>query len=70
VLREKLENLGIEYLTEDEMRQRGFAKTPDIKLQVPIRIRLFFLWRFDCTAAFLWLCTGLCSTRSALLTPS
>jgi hypothetical protein len=43
VLREKLENLGIEYLTEDEMRQRGFAKTPDIKLQVPIRIRLFFL---------------------------
>ncbi|XP_077864259.1 CDAN1-interacting nuclease 1-like [Saccoglossus kowalevskii] len=38
ILREKLHNRGIAFIDEDEMRSRGYDKTPDIKLEVPIAV--------------------------------
>lgn len=37
-LRRKLEELGFPYQDEDQLRSKGYDKTPDIKLQVPVAI--------------------------------
>ncbi len=39
VLLEKLRNRGISFETEDELRSKGFAKTPDVKLSSPIGVK-------------------------------
>lgn len=36
LLFDKVRNLGLEYLTEDQLRKAGSYKTPDVLLQVPI----------------------------------
>lgn len=38
LLQRKLESLGLAYLDEDQMRARGYDKTPDFKLEVPIAV--------------------------------
>ncbi|XP_042221097.1 CDAN1-interacting nuclease 1-like [Homarus americanus] len=37
-LRRKLEELNISYYDEDELRLRGYDKTPDVKLEIPIAV--------------------------------
>ena len=39
LLEEKLAALGIPFVTEDALRAEGHAKTPDIKLELPIAVR-------------------------------
>ncbi len=34
----KVEELGLAYLEEDQLRARGYDKTPDCKLEVPIAV--------------------------------
>ena len=36
ILSEKLDQLNIWYVDESELRKRGYDKTPDIKLELPI----------------------------------
>lgn len=36
LLRRNLEKLNISYHNEDELRLKGYDKTPDIKLDIPI----------------------------------
>ncbi|RDD47367.1 Uncharacterized protein C15orf41-like protein [Trichoplax sp. H2] len=38
ILREKLNNLTLAFLDENDMRLQGYDKTPDIKLEVPIAV--------------------------------
>eukprot|EP00741_Cyanophora_paradoxa_P002429 tig00000076_g2354.t1 len=38
ILQEKLRNIGVGFETEEELRQRGFPKTPDVRLTVPIGV--------------------------------
>jgi hypothetical protein len=38
LLEEKLTRLGIPFVTEDALRAEGHAKTPDIKLELPIAV--------------------------------
>lgn len=38
VLREKLLNLGISFLDEAELAMKGFKRTPDVLLDVPIEV--------------------------------
>jgi hypothetical protein len=38
ILEEKLKELGIWYIDEQELRKRGYDKTPDFKLELPIGI--------------------------------
>eukprot|EP00899_Mesostigma_viride_P008500 jgi/Mesvir1/17651/Mv08868-RA.2 len=39
LLCERLRNLGAAFQTEEEMRARGFSKTPDVRLEVPLCVR-------------------------------
>ncbi|XP_064622730.1 CDAN1-interacting nuclease 1-like [Lineus longissimus] len=38
LLKKKVDEKGLSYLDEDQMRARGYDKTPDVKLEVPISI--------------------------------
>jgi hypothetical protein len=44
LLQEKLRNLNIQFLNEDQMREKGYPKTPDIKLEVNIFDILAFIY--------------------------
>ena len=37
-LKQTLDDLGLTYIDEDQMRDRGYDKTPDCKLEVPIAV--------------------------------
>ena len=39
LLQEKVANVRMAYLSEQEMLQKGYAKTPDVRLQVPVLIK-------------------------------
>ncbi|EDO29082.1 predicted protein, partial [Nematostella vectensis] len=38
ILKEKLQNRNIEFIDEDIMRAKGYDKTPDFKLEIPIAV--------------------------------
>jgi len=38
ILKDKLDELGVTYVPENDLRQHGFDKTPDFKLETPIAI--------------------------------
>jgi len=38
LLREKLMNLGVTFKDESELREMGYKRTPDIKLDVPMQV--------------------------------
>ncbi len=54
ILQEKLNNLNINYLSEEEMRSRGYPKTPDIKLEIPISYSSVY----DCAHGCQTVCEG------------
>ncbi|XP_071080452.1 CDAN1-interacting nuclease 1-like [Haliotis cracherodii] len=37
-LTKTLDELGLSYIEEDQMRERGYDKTPDVKLEIPIAV--------------------------------
>eukprot|EP00096_Caligus_rogercresseyi_P014115 TRINITY_DN6647_c0_g1_i1.p1 TRINITY_DN6647_c0_g1~~TRINITY_DN6647_c0_g1_i1.p1 ORF type:complete len:272 (+),score=109.41 TRINITY_DN6647_c0_g1_i1:497-1312(+) len=38
LIKDKLTSLNIAFLDEDDLRERGYDKTPDVKLEVPIAV--------------------------------
>ena len=52
LLEEKLTRLGIPFVTEDALRAEGHAKTPDIKLELPIAVRGRIVNWIDSKASF------------------
>lgn len=51
-LTRKLDNLGYTYLNEDHMRARGYDKTPDVKLEVPISVDGYIVNWIESKASF------------------
>jgi CDAN1-interacting nuclease 1 len=52
MLHQRLHNLGIAFLDESELRRRGFPKTPDVKLEVPIAVQGVVIHWIDSKATF------------------
>lgn len=52
LLYEKLQELGISYQSEDDLRAAGFSKTPDVKLDAPIGVRGRMVNWIDSKASF------------------
>jgi len=52
LLQEKLHNLNIPFLNEDQMRKKGYPKTPDIKLEIPVIIQDHVVNWIDSKASF------------------
>ena len=51
-LTKKLDDLGHSYLNEDHMRARGYDKTPDVKLEVPISVDGYIVNWIESKASF------------------
>lgn len=51
-LTKKLDTLGYAYLHEDHMRARGYDKTPDVKLEVPISVDGYIVNWIESKASF------------------
>jgi hypothetical protein len=52
ILYEKLRSTGIPFQTEDELRAKGYPKTPDVKLVFPISVNGFVVNWIDSKASF------------------
>ena len=52
ILGEILTNAGVPFLTEDDLRNKGNAKTPDVKLEVPLLIDGHVVQWIDSKAKF------------------
>lgn len=57
-LRRELEDQNISFLHEDHLRARGYDKTPDIKLEIPVGMAI---------EKCLWLCFFLLTNLKFLL---
>ena len=51
-LTKKLDTMGLSYLNEDHMRVRGYDKTPDVKLEVPISVDGYIVNWIESKASF------------------
>ncbi|KAK3096572.1 hypothetical protein FSP39_001400 [Pinctada imbricata] len=47
-----LDDLGLAYIGEDQMRDRGYDKTPDIKLEIPISVDGYVVNWIESKASF------------------
>ncbi|KAJ7531231.1 hypothetical protein O6H91_14G037600 [Diphasiastrum complanatum] len=52
MLREKLQDMGIAFKSENALREAGFSKTPDVKLEVPIGVQGRVVNWIDSKASF------------------
>lgn len=51
-LKKKLDSLGLPYIGEEIMREKGYDKTPDIKLEIPIAVDGFIVNWIESKASF------------------
>eukprot|EP00658_Telonema_sp_P-2_P072595 TRINITY_DN6170_c0_g1_i1.p1 TRINITY_DN6170_c0_g1~~TRINITY_DN6170_c0_g1_i1.p1 ORF type:complete len:261 (+),score=80.99 TRINITY_DN6170_c0_g1_i1:24-806(+) len=52
ILQEKLNASNIPYITEEQLRREGYAKTPDVKLEIPMEVAGRSVNWIDSKAAF------------------